>query len=513
MELTTALRDFDPRLLTVPEGRRALSQNDPLMFAAIYMPHHLKDSEKSSITLCDFHTDLIGYARTLTADSGSMSPKANRDCFIAPRQSGKSTWIFTIIPMWAAAHGHKKFIAAFSDSETQAENHLFTFKQELMNNELLREDFPELCASKEGQSNAGRALMNNRNQIMQSNGFIFMAKGADSAALGMKVGALRPDLLLFDDIEKGESNYGPTEIRKRKETLISDLFYLNTWAHVAIVGTTTMPHSIMDQIRKVHDAKSIYDGPEDLFRDSLDADLRWVVDENITTHYWPVVLQENDGTEFSLWPERWSMEVLNEQRHTRDFAKNMMNRPVSLDGGYWDDEDIDIDWLEEYGNTIISVDPAVTTAARSDYTGLAVLSRGNDGKIYVRHAEGVKLNSESLRAKVNELIQEYKPGLVYVETNQGGDLWKQVFAGIPCKYRSVRQREKKEVRAAQAHDFYKKNMVKHVRHFPSLEEQMLAFPSVPHDDILDAVVSGVLYFKAKKGGPLAVKQFNYMEAR
>lgn len=511
MKLTEIMREFDPRLLSIPAGRRELTKYDPLLFAAVYMPHHLRDSEGSVITLCDFHVDLIEYAKTLSENAGRLSPKAHRDCFIAPRQSGKSTWIFTIIPMWAAAHGHKKFIAAFSDSETQAETHLFTFKQELMTNALLQEDFPDLCASKEGQTNAGRALMNNRNQIMQANGFIFMAKGADSAALGMKIGALRPDLLLFDDIEKGESNYGPTEIRKRRETLISDLFYLNTWAHVAIVGTTTMPNSLMDQIRKVHDARAVLDNEDGGFREALDPELRWVIDENIKTHYWPVILQDDEGQEFSLWPERWSLDELNEMRHTRDFAKNMMNRPVSLDGGYWDDEDIDITWLPEYGNTILSVDPAVTTKQRSDYTGLAIVSRGTDGKIYVRHAEGVKLNSEALRNKVDALIEEYRPGVVYVETNQGGDLWRQVFKDIPCKFRAVRQREKKEVRAAQAHDFYKKGQVKHTRHFPSLEEQMLAFPNVPHDDILDAVVSGVLYFKSKKGGVVAAKQINYME--
>lgn len=510
MKLTEALRDFEPRLLEIPEGRRALCEKDPLMFAAVYLPHHLKDNA-GNITLCDFHLDIINWAKTLVMDAGAGKSKEHRDDFIAPRNSGKSTWMFLIIPMWAAAFGHKKFIAAFSDSETQAESHLFSFKAELMTNELLKEDFPDLCESKKA-TEAGKAMMNNRNQIMQANGFIFMAKGADSAALGMKIGALRPDLLLFDDIEKGESNYGPTEIRKRKETLISDLFYLNTWAHVGLVGTTTMPDSLMDQMRKVHDARTIYEGEPGLFRESLDPELKWVIDENIVVHYWPAIEQDSEGNESSLWPERWPMDLLNEQRHTRDFQKNMMNRPVSLDGGYWDDEDILVDYLSEYGNTIVSVDPAVTTAKRSDYTGIAVLSRGKDGKIHVRHAEGVKLNSELLRDRVDDLVEEYNAGLVYVETNQGGDLWSQVFKGMKCKFRQVKQSEKKEVRAARAHDFYKKDKVRHARHFPQLEEQMMAFPNVPHDDILDAMVSGVLYFLGKKAsGPVAAKQYNYLE--
>lgn len=513
MRLTETLRkDYDPRLLGFAEGRRELTRNDPLLFAAIYAPHHLKsglaDLPLSDVTLCDFHLDLLEWAKSWTEPIGD--PKANRACFIAPRQSGKSTWIFTLLPLWAGAHGHRKFVAAFSDSGDQAATHLLTFKQELETNEKLREDFPEFVEPMR-RGNAGRTMMQNRSQIQQSNGFLFMARGADSAALGMKVGATRPDVLLFDDIEPGESNYSDYEAAKRRNTLLSDLFPLNDWAVVGIVGTTTMPNSIIDQIRKVGAAQQDYDADPGLFREALDPELRWVVDANIQAHYWPVVF-ERDGVETPLWPERWPLDYINAHRHTRDFAKNMMNRPVSLDGGYWTDEDIEVDQpVGEWGNTILSVDPAVTTAKRSDYTGLAVLSRGPDKKIYVRHAEQVKLSSDALVIKVEELVREYGVKLVYVETNQGGDLWKQVFSGLSCRVRLMRNTINKEVRVAQACDYYKKKQVLHTRFFPTLEEQMLAYPKVPHDDVVDAVASGVLYFKRGSGVRVGAQQITYQE--
>lgn len=510
MDITEALREDFPDvapLLKTAEGRRVLTRHDPLLFARIYFPHHISNPVDGSMTVCDFHIDLLDYAESWARPVGKS--KEYRSCFIAPRQSGKSTWIFLLLPMWAAAHGHRKFVAAFSDSEAQAITHLHTFKMELMNNELLANDFPELVApAKVG--NSSKEMLNNRNQIMQDNGFIFMAKGADSAALGMKLGAQRPDVLLFDDIEPGESNYSEYEARKRKETLVSDLFALNTWAVVAIVGTTTMPNSLIDQMRKVHAHAAEYTGEPELFREALDPELRWIVDENINVHYWPVILGEG-GDERSLWPERWSMEDLNKDRHTRAFAKNMMNRPVSADGGYWDEDDIDIDRPEFYRRTLLSVDPAVTTAKRSDYTGLAVISEGSDGKIYVRHAEQVKKASDSLADHVDQLIEKFGVGIVVVETNQGGDLWKQVFKNIPCKLVNIRAKEKKEVRAAQAVDYYKRGQVKHTAHFHTAEEQMLAFPHVAHDDVVDAIVTGVLSFKkyARKG--VGVTTTKYME--
>lgn len=506
MKVTELIGDVDPRLLLTAEGRREATRFNPLLFAAVYFPHHLKDSN-GEMTLCDFHLDMLDWARVWCKPL--KKSKAHRDTFIAPRQSGKSTWTFLLLPMWAAAHQHRRFVAAFSDSETQAITHLNTFKTELDVNELLGNDFPDFVAPARA-SNVGRALMHNRNQIKQANGFIFMAKGADSAALGMKVGEFRPDVLLFDDIEPGESNYSEYEAGKRKETLQSDLFYLNDFAIVGIVGTTTMPNSLIDQMRKVHDLRQGWEGSVDELRESVDQELRWVIDENINVHYWPAILSDDNGDERSLWPERWSLDELNRERHTRQFAKNMMNRPVSLDGGYWEDNDIIIG-SDTFGNTLISVDPAVTTGKRSDYTGIAVVSRGESGKVYVRHAEQVKLSSTELKDHIVELIGTYDATLVYVETNQGGDLWKQVFAGIPAKFRSIRQTEKKEIRAAAAHDFYKKGKVVHTGHFPTLEEQMFAFPKVAHDDVLDAVVSAVLYFKKSSGNKVSVKTFKYTE--
>lgn len=511
MKLLDALPDVDPRILSTSEGRREATKYDPLLFARVYFPHHLRESSSDDMTLCSFHLDMLEWARVWTDNRREF--KKHRDCFIAPRQSGKSTWTFLLLPMWAGAHGHREFVAAFSDAGSQAETHLYTFKQELETNELLRKDFPEFTEPmRRGES--GRTMMQNRNQIQQSTGFVFMAKGADTAALGMKVGAKRPDVILFDDIEPGESNYSPFEAGKRLNTVLSDLLPLNYWAVVGFVGTTTMPDSIIDQIRKVGKAREEYEGDPDYFRDYLQPELRWVVDENIKVHYYPVIVQEQ-GVEVSLWPERWPMAQLNLDRHTRSFAKNMMNRPVSLDGGYWDEADIDVDSTAgDWGNTILAVDPAVTTAKRSDYTGLAVISRSadkNDKNLYVRHAEQVKLSSEALREHVETLVQRYGCKVVLVETNQGGDLWKQVFSGLPAKLRLKRVSEKKEVRAGQAHDFYKKGMVKHTRTFPILEEQMLAFPKVPHDDVLDAVVAGILYFKAGVSQKVQAIQIKYRE--
>lgn len=512
MHLKEALRDIDPRLLASTEGRRLVTKHDPLMFAAVYLPHKLFDSSFETIadvTLNDFHLDVIEYAKSWTRRLDIKNKQ--HDCFIAPRMTGKSTWINHILPIWAGAHLHKRYLIAFSDSDTQAQKWLGSFKLEVMTNDLLAQDFPEFVGV---MKLGGRDYVDNRNATIRGNGFIFQVAGADNNVSGANLLSLRPEVILFDDVEPTESNYSEHEARKRLNTILSAHFYLNIAAIKVFIGTTTMPDSVIDQIRKVGEAEKAYRADNEWdtegFRNSLDPNYRWVVDHGIRSHYWPAIVPTEHG-EASLWPERWSMEYLNAQRGTREFAMNMMNRPISLDGGYWSEDDIEIDEPVSFGNTLISVDPAVTTKRTSDYTGIAVVSRGDDNRLYVRHAEQVKLTSEDLRAHVESLINEYNAKVLYIETNQGGDLWRQVFAGIPAKFRAVRQQEKKEVRAAQAHDIYRKGSVAHVRHFPALEEQMLAFPRVPHDDVLDAVVSAVLYF-TKSVGHVGARQINYMEA-
>ncbi|MEU9230415.1 hypothetical protein AB0D40_39565 [Streptomyces massasporeus] len=535
------------------EGRIRQTRDNPLLFVLLYLDHHITN-DAGVMSLSEFHVSLIDYALTWTKPV--TQEMESRDAFIAPRNGGKSTWLFLLLPMWAAAHGHITFVAAFADSAAQAEEHLQTFKTELDSNDRLSKDFPSLCAPLTGQRK-NTPIAQSRDLIRQANGFAFIAKGADSKTLGMKIGKTRPELILFDDIEPQEANYSENEALKRKGTLLNAILPMNIKARVVFAGTTTMPFSIIDQMRMVEEKarewkESEFPGnpgysnalhksgtnefnsnssistpisntenlkksdPE--FYDSLDPDLRWVLDERIRVHYFPVVLKNEDGSERSLWPEFWSMQYINDYRHTRSFAMNLMNKPVSVDAAYWQFEDIRIgEPAGGYGRTLLVVDPAVTTKKRSDYTGLVAISRGldlegkEDGFIYVRYAEQHKITpGPELRDLVASLCKAYGAKVVLVESNQGGDVWRTVFDGIPAKLRLERAVGAKEARATQALDFYQRGKVFHTAHFETLLTQMFAFPRVTHDDVVDAVSTGVLYFLGKPQVVPTIKSQSYV---
>jgi hypothetical protein len=505
------------RIVALPDGwaeypasRRAATVDDPLLFAWVYLREHLHSPETGDeVTFSVVHEKWAADARRWMG--AAPGPREDREAKIAPRGMGKTTWWFLILPMWAAAHGHVKFAAAFADSATQAETHLQTFRHELDTNPLLRRDFADLCAPatrsrrvRQGDrvamsATGGTLIADNRAMLFARSGFVFAARGIDSSTLGMKVGNRRPELMIFDDVEPEEARYSAEGVRKRLATLRDGAFPLNENARVVIIGTTTMPGSIIHQLVSWHRSAGFDELPVPIEEDTRADDLAWISEERLTVdHVGPFVVHD-DGTEESIWPARWPTEFLQAIRHTRSFAKNYANDPRGYGGGYWSDEDFVYGDLPGITRRLISVDPAVTTKSSSDPTGIAVVAWSPSAKkALVEHSESVRLVGADLRDHVYRLAAKFdddgRPvGLIYVETNQGGDLWEvTVFIHPPCKVRTVFQSEKKEIRAARALGWYQRRRVQHIKRLASAEEQMISFPNAPHDDEVDAVGSGVL---------------------
>lgn len=476
--------------------RRALG-SDPVAFALLYFSHHLKNRD-GEITWSQAH--FAWAAEALSWADPVAGPGEHRTAIIAPRECGKSTWWFMILPLWAAANGHSRFAAAFAHAGAQAETHLSTFKTELETNALLRNDYPDLCTPARRRS--GSTVADRAGMLHQRGGFIFAARGIDSAVLGMKVGDARPDLIIMDDIEPDEANYSPAQAEKRLGTVTDAILPLNIYARVAFVGTVTMPGSIMHQLVKAANGVGEVEP--------------WITDEGIVPHHFRPLVTQDDGTEVSIWPAKWPTAWLQSIRHTRSFAKNYDNDPMAREGVYWVREDFKHGEPEgrHCTRTILAVDPAVTSRKTSDFTGLAVVGYLPELKArpvgreparlvapsgcVIKHSAGVRLTGQHLKAHVTKLLGRYpEVRTIVIETNQGGDLWVDVFSGIPnVKVITKFSSEPKEVRFATALDLWQTagGRVWHRERFPTLEEQAVGFPRSPYDDVIDAAVIGVQHF-------------------
>lgn len=485
---------LNPVVLEDAETRRLLTRRNPLLFAVLYFPNALS-AETGEISFNEAHIDLYQDAESWPDKTGStVDFNALRHCYIWPRGTGKSTMMFKILPAWLGAHGHVKFLAAFSDSKEQAELHLENFKSELQKNGLLRQDYPEFVTPKRmTNSEKAAAKADTQASFMSQSGFTFKAFGVGHPVRGLKVGDDRPDMLLIDDVEKGEENYSLHEAEKRLNTLRNDIFHLEVTARVVIVGTVTRPGSIIHQLVQTVITS---EEPEE-----------WVKGARITVHYKPAIITDDQsGEERSLWPQRWPLEYLQDERtnNSASFAQEMMNDPKMGDLRFWTTEIQRIASPLPYWRQIIWIDPAVTYNEDSDFTGISVLSLTPTKVLQVHEAFRRKIGGTELRTIVLDLLAKY-PDIVYVmcERNQGGELWPEmvlndlpvpvnprVWDAFPQTSSFSNKRASKHIRVQNLCNAYQRSSVIHEKALPQLEAEELAWPNGLVKDTVDAVATG-----------------------
>jgi phage terminase large subunit-like protein len=463
-----------------PAWRKQATRMDPTLWALLYFAPHLRSQDTgNAVSLSEFHVAAAEAAKLWARND--LSPAELRLAWAAGRGSGKSTWFFLILLLWALAHNHRTFIVAFSHTGTMAKRHLLTLRAELAKNQKLRADYPKLCeAAKFGR----RSVMDTQEGYLAASGAAIIVAGLDQGTLGIKLENRRPDLLLIDDGEPPDSNYSTYQKEQRLKTLREAVLPMSLNAPVQLVGTTTRYKSIM------HDV---------LLREP------WAVEENIQPRHFPALVTDDEtGEERSAWPQRWPLGYLQSIRHQRSFAMNYQCQPMSADGTHWQPSDFTYDVkgviARHIDARVLAIDPAVTSRKTSDQTGLAVIGwAGNVRKCLVERAMGVRLDPLKLRELVHRTLRNDPTiRVVIAEVNNGGEYITQALAPLPGGVRLIPASASgnKLARLTGLYDLYQRQAVIHAQPLGALEAQLLAHPG-DHDDIMDSVEAGVTYLRNK----------------
>jgi hypothetical protein len=126
----------DPRLLEVPEGRRELTLLDPMLFGLTYFPDLFEVQDEILVTGHDL--DLCRTAVTSwTKDPPIVRLDDGEPAFLDTVD--RPAWR-TVLPIWAAAHGHLD--ALISTHLVGAE--LLQVHTAAATNELIRLDYPKM---------------------------------------------------------------------------------------------------------------------------------------------------------------------------------------------------------------------------------------------------------------------------------------------------------------------------------------------------------------------------------
>ena len=264
----------------------AFEQN-PILWGKHYFPHHLRDRSPY------FHWIII---------KESMDNKFF--ACEAPRGSAKSTVLSFIKPTHAIAFKRKRFIVIVQNTYKKAVGTLEGIKDEIRWNENLKKDFGiELEKDAEGDT-----IFRHRDGFRTR----VLCKGVEQigSIRGEKFGAYRPDYILCDDMEDDEM----VKSSERRQSLRE--LYDN-----ALIPSGDIKSLDVDIIGTI------------LHDDSLMAAL---VSKNEYTEYRKLFFKarfenKKTGVRESLWPERWTVEELDEMERLKPdaFAKEMQGDPSS----------------------------------------------------------------------------------------------------------------------------------------------------------------------------------------
>lgn len=182
------------------------------------------------------------------------------------------------------------------------------------------------------------------------------------------------------------------------------------------------------------------------------------------------------------------------------------------EGAFWTRESLDAGRVRDrppLTRVIVAVDPAMSSGASSDETGIIAAGLGEDGRIYILADWSCRKSPEAWARRVIELYEKENAQMIVAETNAGGELVERLLRQIMPSifFKPVRAIRGKVDRALPVAALYEQDRVRHVGAFPLLEDQMTRFtPEVvakKSPDRVDAMVWAVteLSQPLKRGEP------------
>ena len=164
-----------------------------------------------------------------------------------------------------------------------------------------------------------------------------------------------------------------------------------------------------------------------------------------------------------------------------------------------DEASVKLDDVPDLSRIVVALDPAVTSNAESDMTGIVVAGIDVNGIAYVLGDYTDRLSPQGWASKAIELYHLHQADRIVAEVNQGGDMVKTTIHGeddtVP--YKAVRASRGKFARAEPISALYERGLVKHVANpkddasLNELEIQMRTWEplgSIGSPDRLDALV-------------------------
>lgn len=493
-------------------------------FRRMYFRHY------NSVPDAVFHGELSGLLYEMTQKRGVQWAIA------APRESAKSTIVTLQYVLYCICYKIEPFILIVSNTNDQAAGLLSDVKKELESNDLLIQDFPNVC---EVGKKPGPPRWTQR-EIITKNGVKVLALGTGQQVRGRRHKEFRPTLIILDDIETDETAQNPENYDKLHDWVTKAVIKAGTGTtNVVFIGTIHHYNSLLAQFtnpnsnpgwnKKIY--RSIIAWPERMdlwekwekFFNNLE-DYEEESGPETAKHFYEANKYEMDKGVQVLWPQKksfYDLMVMREQEGHYSFDSEMQNEPINPKDchfnletiHYWDDRfGSEEELLQSFqGNFELygACDPSLgKSKRRGDYSAIITIARdGKTGKLYVLDADLARRTPDHT---INTILtfggyRNYQR--FCIETNQFQSFMKDVLEqrsseqGIYVPIEGIDHTGDKKGRIELLEPLVKSGVIQFSRKHRLLLEQMKFFPKGSHDDGLDALEMAVRI--AKEGcGPL-----------
>ncbi len=507
--------------------RRRLGMVDLAFFGRAYLPHYF--SKASPV----FHADLdslwhkVWKCAELTKEAIKLLPakQGTRQAVAAPRGHAKSTNLTFKDTLHAVLYAYKHYILIMSDVADQANGFLAAIKEELEDNDAIREDFGDL---------SGRVWRDD--VIVTKTGIKVQAKGAGQKVRGLKHKHWRPDLIVLDDIENDENVRTPEQRAKLESWFWKAVSKCgDSYTDIVYIGTILHYDSLLSKVLKnpgyesrkykavmSFSSSKLWDQWAELYNDLSDPAHQETARDFFEDHKTEMLA----GTQV-LWEEKLSYYDLMEMRLTEgdaSFNSEEQNEPINPEDCLFNEEwfeyfdMLEIDVRDKRNKLVGFVDPSLGKSKKSDTSGIITLIQDHaTGYIYTLDADVMRRHPDAI---IEDCIQkaiwlQTEFGRKYdafgAETNQFQWFLKEQLAKESARRRvylpivEVNQTSDKVLRIQTLQPYVKNKYIRFRKNQKTLLEQLKYFPMADHDDGPDALEGAVTLLNKKRRKIRAIK--------
>ena len=474
---------------------------------------------ESADDLADFHKKLTDMMNRVS----SRKKNAKVAAAIA-RSHGKSTWLSKGFPVKEIAYRRRRYIILISETPTVAKANMEWIRNQFKMNAKLREDFGPLLSPRD-QAN----ITDNGEEFIawhpDGNGgkkqlALVQAASTGQALRGRNWNAMRPDLIIMDDLEDarpGGNASTPEQRQKLRDWFSQTVMPLGDpkgkKTAFVMMGTTVHISSLLMHVLydrsdfETQIYRAIIEPPK---RMDLWEECRLIYTdrenknrlEDAEAFYQAHFEEMNEGAKV-LWEEvqsLWTLMTWKWNNGSLAFNTEYMNNPIDEETQVFNPDsfvyhDGNIDTLSDRYDVSMGIDFAMGKT-RGDYSAITVTARDKStGIIYVVDSFAERVSPTEFMDVIVRKVLEFQPTVIGAEAQMAQEYFVDELkkaltkVGYPAETRvkKIYQRNRKELRIEAMLPSIENGTIRFNRRHAILLEQFERYGTKEHDDAIDSL--------------------------